>query len=136
MVLLNSFLHSLQVLDTNIYIPIWFYFNIDKFEISCRKCDIYIPIWFYFNFSCYTSCLYIVNIYIPIWFYFNKVVYYESVEVEKFTFQYGSTLIILFNISIFNYIFIYIPIWFYFNYICHLLIQLPRIHLHSNMVLL
>ena len=78
-----------------------------------RQFLIYIPIWFYFNDATVFEKPCTENIYIPIWFYFNDALVGKVDNDVKFTFQYGSTLI--------------------------LRIPFPRCrssYLHSNMVLL
>ena len=76
---------------------------------------IYIPIWFYFNSISKSLSTVAYFIYIPIWFYFNESDFTTVEATSKFTFQYGSTLILLINIISYFYFGIYIPIWFYFN---------------------
>ena len=72
MVLLQ-FKHFTKVLiSIRIYIPIWFYFNIFRFDFTQFRIFIYIPIWFYFNCCLAYTLQYCLYIYIPIWFYFNQ----------------------------------------------------------------
>ena len=62
--------------------------------LKLKLINIYIPIWFYFNLKEVVQLRLTINIYIPIWFYFNGLLplLTHSLYVE-FTFQYGSTLI-------------------------------------------
>ena len=56
---------------------------------------LYIPIWFYFNTGHPQDTVVILLLYIPIWFYFNPMNLQTFAEGGTFTFQYGSTLIIV-----------------------------------------
>ena len=118
-----------------IYIPIWFYFN--KFVLLQSL----VPFQFTFQYGStsilpalgvISPLLYLhsnmvllqfsrvpylsvfISIYIPIWFYFNPDVIWYVSPGTTFTFQYGSTSIMIFRQRR-NCCIIYIPIWFYFN---------------------
>ena len=100
----------------HIYIPIWFYFNGFRTAEVKDIWQIYIPIWFYFNWFCVSlicSSIYLHSnmvllqwsnsgsivpckcIYIPIWFYFNDLFCSSHARNSQFTFQYGSTSMML-----------------------------------------
>ena len=74
---------------------------------------LYIPIWFYFNDSSCNNRNRDSPLYIPIWFYFNVMQKLIDTLKSFFTFQYGSTLMIVPR-----------------NLLVHI------VTLHSNMVLL
>ena len=56
-----------------------------------------------------------IQIYIPLWFYSNTTPPYLLWAAKKFTFHYGSILILI-HLKKFKMTPIYIPLWFYSNY--------------------
>ena len=114
MVLLQSVTNIGKAILHLIYIPIWFYFNKSiKLYIFGYITDLHSNMvllqWFLSSL-----CNNFGFIYIPIWFYFNSVVYRTYLFLSQFTFQYGSTSMIV-GIGSWMLWPIYIPIWFYFN---------------------
>ena len=118
----------------NLYIPIWFYSNVNGTKKGHCSLRLYIPIWFYSNLLLLEKDLLKIN------FTFQS----GSILIDSqnkpininivFTFQSGSILILCaptypFLCSL------YIPIWFYSNIACTMFsVSLPP-SLHSNLVL-
>ena len=76
-----------------IYIPLWFYSN-DVDHIGTSSISIiYIPLWFYSNAIRVSPLASSIQIYIPLWFYSNESAIDIILTNNKFTFHYGSILI-------------------------------------------
>jgi len=157
MVLLKLKILTNPLAASPIYIPIWFYSNINQI------CHFFTVIWFTFQYGStqikqgalwkcrcdwftfqYGSTqiaiagkMKMVNIHLH-----SNMVLLKSIEkrgfliIIKFTFQYGSTQIPIrcFCSSVSSSI--YIPIWFYSNTDSSWINSCSESHLHSNMVLL
>ena len=92
----STLIHTLQA-EKGVFFPFTFQYGSTLISKETwpheQLTQLYIPIWFYFNGVCRRWRCAENELYIPIWFYFNEFKQRFPVRVKSFTFQYGSTLI-------------------------------------------
>ena len=100
-----------------LYIPIWFYSNLNCEKFAAREWILYIPIWFYSNLSFLSTSLYLsytLHSNLVLFKYYDNTV--NLPYISTFTFQSGSIQISNHSFCNLFYRLLYIPIWFYSNY--------------------